>query len=63
MPWGFPLANRLVLSKVRVALGLDRCQMCFTGAAPISAETLNFFGALYICRSTSSTACPSAAAR
>jgi long-chain-fatty-acid--CoA ligase ACSBG len=48
MPWGFPLANRLVLSKVRLALGLDRCQMCFTGAAPISAETLNFFGALYI---------------
>eukprot|EP01108_Squamamoeba_japonica_P000651 TRINITY_DN121_c0_g2_i2.p1 TRINITY_DN121_c0_g2~~TRINITY_DN121_c0_g2_i2.p1 ORF type:complete len:615 (-),score=359.65 TRINITY_DN121_c0_g2_i2:153-1997(-) len=48
LPWGFALAQRLVLGKVRLALGLDRCHMCFTGAAPIARETLQFFGALHV---------------
>jgi long-subunit acyl-CoA synthetase (AMP-forming) len=32
------LANRRVLSKVRVALGLDRCKFQMTGAAPIARD-------------------------
>eukprot|EP00019_Armaparvus_languidus_P008267 CAMPEP_0168591482 /NCGR_PEP_ID=MMETSP0420-20121227/7163_1 /TAXON_ID=498008 /ORGANISM="Pessonella sp." /LENGTH=712 /DNA_ID=CAMNT_0008627287 /DNA_START=55 /DNA_END=2193 /DNA_ORIENTATION=+ len=48
LPWGYPLAHKLVLSKVRMALGLDRCKICYTGAAPISPDVLNYFGSLHI---------------
>ncbi|KAJ7421600.1 Long-chain-fatty-acid--CoA ligase ACSBG2 [Willisornis vidua] len=34
--------------KVRKALGLDRCTKCYTGAAPITRETLEFFLSLNI---------------
>uniref|UniRef100_A0A8C5PA81 Long-chain-fatty-acid--CoA ligase ACSBG1 n=1 Tax=Leptobrachium leishanense TaxID=445787 RepID=A0A8C5PA81_9ANUR len=45
----FPtLADFLVLSKVRKALGFSHCQKHFSGAAPISAETLEFFLGLNI---------------
>jgi len=44
----FPLANSLVFNKVRAALGLDRCHMCASGAAPISRQTLEFFLSLNI---------------
>ncbi|NWR88239.1 ACBG2 ligase, partial [Furnarius figulus] len=44
----FRLAKHLVYRKVRKALGLDRCTKCFTGAAPISRETLEFFLSLNI---------------
>ena len=44
----FGLANRLVFKKVRLALGLDRCKICLSGAAPIMKETLDFFFGLNI---------------
>jgi long-chain-fatty-acid--CoA ligase ACSBG len=47
-PWFHAVAKALVFSKVRVALGLDRCALACTSAAPISRETLEFFGALDI---------------
>lgn len=40
------LANRLILGKVRSALGLDQARWTYTGAAPISEETLGFFNGL-----------------
>ncbi|XP_078530572.1 long-chain-fatty-acid--CoA ligase ACSBG2-like isoform X3 [Lissotriton helveticus] len=43
MPWGFSLANMLFFQRVKTALGLDRCTLCMTGAAPITNDTMDFF--------------------
>ena len=37
-----------VMGKVRGKLGLDQCQMAISGAAPITKETLEYFGQLGI---------------
>mmetsp|Transcript_26474 Transcript_26474/g.66600 ORF Transcript_26474/g.66600 Transcript_26474/m.66600 type:complete len:628 (+) Transcript_26474:406-2289(+) len=39
------LANK-ILKKIHIALGMDRCRYCLTGAAPISPATLEYFGSL-----------------
>ncbi|NXH39283.1 ACBG2 ligase, partial [Dicaeum eximium] len=48
VPMNFRLAKQLVYRKVRKAIGLDRCTKCYTGAAPITRETLEFFLSLNI---------------
>ena len=45
---GRSLANKLVISKVKAALGLDRLSLALTGAAPTSLGTLEFFASLGI---------------
>ena len=42
----YRLADRLALSKLREALGLDRSRGLSTGAAPIRQDTLRFFWAI-----------------
>jgi len=44
----FKIANKLVLSKIRTALGLSRCDLCLSGAAPISPDILKFFMSLNV---------------
>jgi len=44
---GHGLAN-LVLGRVKSALGLEKCKFGLTGAAPISVDTLEYFGSLGI---------------
>jgi long-chain acyl-CoA synthetase len=40
------LFEKLVFSKVRHAVGLDKCKLAITAAAPISPETHDFFAAI-----------------
>mmetsp|Transcript_25559 Transcript_25559/g.55306 ORF Transcript_25559/g.55306 Transcript_25559/m.55306 type:complete len:589 (+) Transcript_25559:157-1923(+) len=47
-PWGYWLAKTVVLGKIKAAVGLQECKGCFTAAAPISPDTLNYFASLNI---------------
>jgi len=42
------VAERLVVSKIKAALGLDRLKVALSGAAPISTSTLEFFASIGI---------------
>ena len=44
----YGLARKLVFSKVREKLGLDRCNLFISTAAPISLDTLEFFHSLEV---------------
>jgi len=46
-PCGYGMASAL-LGKIKGVLGLNECKGCFTGAAPIAHEVLNFWGSLDI---------------
>jgi len=48
LPWLYPLADKLVYSKVRQRLGFDRCRLFISTTAPIAKDTLEFFMSLGI---------------
>lgn len=48
VPFGWTVANNLVLKKIRLALGLDRCRLCVVGAAPVTLETIRYFQSINI---------------
>ena len=43
MPWGWTIANKVVLKKVREGLGFQQCKVFAVGAAPIKMETMEYF--------------------
>ena len=44
----YKLVDRLVLSKLKAAIGLSRARMCITGAAPLALDVIEFFASLDI---------------
>jgi long-chain-fatty-acid--CoA ligase ACSBG len=46
MPFGYSIASSLVFSKEKDKIGLGRCKLMLTCAAPISKSTLDYFASL-----------------
>ncbi|XP_018376154.1 PREDICTED: long-chain-fatty-acid--CoA ligase ACSBG2-like [Trachymyrmex cornetzi] len=46
--WGYVFAKWLVFDKVKAALGLNKCYLCITGAAPINIDIKRYFLSLDI---------------
>jgi long-chain-fatty-acid--CoA ligase ACSBG len=44
----YSIAKKLVINNIHKELGLDRCRFAYSGAAPITKETLDFFVSLGI---------------
>jgi long-chain acyl-CoA synthetase len=44
----FQLANKLIFSKLKPAIGMGNARVCVSGAAPIAREVLEFFASLDI---------------
>lgn len=42
----YKFAEKVVFKNIKGALGLEHCRFAFTGAAPISKDTLSYFGSL-----------------
>lgn len=47
-PTNYGLAEKVILKKIKAAIGLDEMKFGFTGAAPITTDTLEYFGSLGI---------------
>mmetsp|Transcript_589 Transcript_589/g.983 ORF Transcript_589/g.983 Transcript_589/m.983 type:complete len:705 (-) Transcript_589:81-2195(-) len=47
-PMMYGVADKMVFQTVKERLGLDRCKFFVSGAAPITRDTLSFFGSLDI---------------
>lgn len=46
MPWGYRLADLLVFSNIKKALGLDKCKLIINTAAPMQNATDDYFRSL-----------------
>jgi len=44
----YSLANFLILSRIKKAIGLDQCEFHFFGAAPLKKSTIEYFASLDI---------------
>ncbi|XP_066941588.1 long-chain-fatty-acid--CoA ligase ACSBG2-like [Macrobrachium rosenbergii] len=44
----YPIANKILFKKIKKALGLDRCKIFISAAAPISNEILRYFHSINV---------------
>ena len=45
-PFCYSVANFLILSRIKSALGLDKCEVFFYGAAPLKQSSVDYFASL-----------------